>query len=357
MTTASLDKFKGCLVGAVIGDCLGAPVECQWWGGIPAEKVEKRFEDYFNHGSNSRLFKYTDDTAMARQVALSLIEGKGTLDIPDLANKFQSEFYFESSRGYGQSVVEVFQKLKNLIEKSKEGNETLTEESCLQPAKEQFGGSGSFGNGAAMRVHPVALAASHLKETKVLASRQAHLTHSHPDAVDGATLQAAAVHFALTNTDTTSTSRNEFLKALRQLFPDSATYDLEDMQELLERSSAGTITLKELVEALGNDVSAAKSVPAAIFAFLKEFSASSNNPNADDSQNQSPFVRTLKTAMTFGGDTDTICSMAGAIAGAMYGRSGIPDQLAEICEGVKDAEEQAEKLHQIATVRTSGGNQ
>ena len=49
--------------------------------------------------------------------------------------------------------------------------------------------------------------------------------------------------------------------------------------------------------------------------------------------------------------------MAEAIAGAVYGRSGIPDQLAEICEGVKDAEEQAEKLHQIATVRTSGGNQ
>ena len=66
--TPSLDKFKGCLVGAVIGDCLGAPVECQWWGGIPSERVEKRFEDYFNHGSNNRLFKYTDDTAMARLV-------------------------------------------------------------------------------------------------------------------------------------------------------------------------------------------------------------------------------------------------------------------------------------------------
>ena len=88
------------------------------------------------------------------------------------------------------------------------------------------------------------------------------------------------------------------------------------------RSSAGTITLKELVEALGNDVSAARSVPAAIFAFLKEFSIryvissqsfrkpfdvnhktltfpSSDNP--DVSGNQSPFVRTLKTAMTFGG--------------------------------------------------------
>ena len=81
------------------------------------------------------------------------------------------------------------------------------------------------------------------------------------------------------------------------------------------------------MEALGNDVSAAKSVPAAIFAFLKEFSAryvchlhhnhlgsksrkkpnffhSPDNPNADDSKNQSPFVRTLKTAMTFGGKSD-----------------------------------------------------
>jgi hypothetical protein len=28
--------------------------------------------------------------------------------------------------------------------------------------------------------------------------------------------------------------------------------------------------------------------------------------------------------MTFGGDSDTICSMAGALAGAFYGESAIP---------------------------------
>jgi ADP-ribosylglycohydrolase len=37
-----------------------------------------------------------------------------------------------------------------------------------------------------------------------------------------------------------------------------------------------------------------------------------------------PFERTIQLALTFGGDSDTICSMAGALAGAFYGKSSIP---------------------------------
>ena len=53
----------------------------------------------------------------------------------------------EPNRGYGGGVIDVFKKLR--------GQEEFSEP--LQPAREQFDGTGSYGNGAAMRVHPVAL--------------------------------------------------------------------------------------------------------------------------------------------------------------------------------------------------------
>jgi poly(ADP-ribose) glycohydrolase ARH3 len=69
---------------------------------------------------------------------------------------------------------------------------------------------------------------------------------------------------------------------------------------------------------LGNSVSALDSVPTALYSFLR-----ARDPiNGLETSNR--FERTLQLAMTFGGDSDTICSMAGAIAGALYGESEIP---------------------------------
>ena len=89
---------------------------------------------------------YTDDTAMARQLADSLAEQK-CLNERDLAKRFTEEFFSEPNRGYGGGVIDVFRKLR------KQDKFALP----LQPAREQFNGTGSYGNGAAMRVHPVAL--------------------------------------------------------------------------------------------------------------------------------------------------------------------------------------------------------
>lgn len=55
-------------------------------------------------------------------------------------------FHQEIDRGYGTHVRTVFRKLK----------ESQFEDVFL-PAKEQFDGKGSFGNGAAMRISPIAL--------------------------------------------------------------------------------------------------------------------------------------------------------------------------------------------------------
>lgn len=51
--------------------------------------------------------------------------------------RFVSEYYESPNRGYGGSVVDVFAKLKE----SKSGSDPYA------PAREQFDGAGSYGNG------------------------------------------------------------------------------------------------------------------------------------------------------------------------------------------------------------------
>ena len=110
-------------------------------------KVLRQFEVYSKAGPLEKgSYFYTDDTAMARQLADSLAE-HNALNETDLARRFTEEFYSEPNRGYGGGVIAVFRKLRK--------QDGFSEP--LQPAREQFNGTGSYGNGAAMRVHPVAL--------------------------------------------------------------------------------------------------------------------------------------------------------------------------------------------------------
>ena len=57
---------------------------------------------------------------------------------------------------------------------------------------------------------------------------------------------------------------------------------------------------------------------------FKRFSISKAKDPVNGLETSNPFERTLQLAMTFGGDSDTICSMSGALAGAFYGELGIP---------------------------------
>ena len=146
------------------------------------EKGSKEVMRKQNNGKN--ILKYTDDTAMARQVALSLIDKKG-LDITDMAKRFVDENTNEPWRGYGQSVGEVFRKLSK--------TNFASEETVFRPAAEQFDGSGSYGNGAAMRAHPVGLFGKNQTEVEEIATKQARLTHSNDEGVVGSILQATGI--------------------------------------------------------------------------------------------------------------------------------------------------------------------
>ncbi len=85
-----------------------------------------------------------------------------------------------------------------------------------------------------------------------------------------------------------------------------------------------------IIDAFGNDISAQEAVMAALYSFLS---------NCDKN-----FIETLIFAITLGGDTDTIATMACAIAGAHFGASSIPPEWTRVCEGLEDAKSFANQL-------------
>lgn len=77
-------------------------------------------------------------------------------------------------------------------------------------------GSGSFGNGGAMRVFPVALFGQNKTADEVieLAKQSALITHTHKQGVDGTILQALAVHAALLMDPEHPLNTQEFISQL-----------------------------------------------------------------------------------------------------------------------------------------------
>lgn len=135
---------------------------------------------------------------MMKSVAKSLIEA-GELNQIHMAKLFVKEYFSEPNRGYGQNVIEVFKKLRK----------NKFHDVC-EPAQEQFAGSGSYGNGGAMRIAPVALYFYNNYDGMVDAAKKStEITHTNPIGVHGAILQCIAVHQALVaHPDAQNTHKN-----------------------------------------------------------------------------------------------------------------------------------------------------
>lgn len=140
-------KFRGCLAGALLGDALGQIFEGQYWNEpVPKERFgELSKEKLVKLKESSEFLPYTDDTAMTKAICRSLLSQQ-SFNVNDMAKAFVEEYFREPWRGYGAGVVTVFQRLH-----------TEKHDDVLLPAREQFNGEGSYGNGAAMRVSPLAL--------------------------------------------------------------------------------------------------------------------------------------------------------------------------------------------------------
>jgi len=336
-------RFKGCLVGSLMGDCLGAPYEDDTWDELPNEV---QLNDYIQQLVQAKVkipFKpYTDDTAMTRCVAKSLI-AKHQFDPKDMATRFTKEYFTEPRRGYGSNVPQVFGNLRK-----------DDYEHPYQPAREQFNGRGSYGNGGAMRVAPVALFCHNDVNSLIDVARKCTLiTHSHREGYNGAILQCLAVHQALHADPGKPLDGVEFLHQLRahmERLEDCSEEEIVDAGRLAAPYQKLLTVVEELLKSepaplrgsvldlLGHDVSALNSVPTAIYCFLHTLKPQ------DHIKTNSGVVRAIQYAISLGGDTDTIASMAGAMAGAYHGLEGVPAALLPYCEKADEAVSQAQQL-------------
>ncbi len=289
------DRFRGALLGATAGDALGMPVE-----GMPHEAI------FFNHGElremlDARLGRgtYTDDAQMTIGLAEAFLDSPGEIDQEAVARRFAENH--DVRRGYGGNA-------SRILEAIKQGTRWQKAMAANLPP------GGSYGNGAAMRAAPAALAFYPDPEAVARAAEvQAEVTgHTHPLALFGARIQALSVLRALEcGVEGKPFDAAPFLDELIGRGPKEYDQSLEWIKSNLAAPP------EEAVKRLGAHLIASRSVPTAIWAFL------SIPESAEEA---------IVRAVNLGGDTDTIGAMAGAIAGAYHGASGLPDRWLDVLE-------------------------
>lgn len=331
------DRFRGALLGVLVGDCFGAPFEGRR---VDPNLAQDRINTLVETTTGNEL-KYTDDTAMTISTCRSLIGNRG-LDPRDLAKQFSEMFFREPHRGYGGAVRQVFSLLRETKYQDPYG-----------PATIQFDGNGSFGNGAAMRCNGIALFAHknklNLRKTLDLVENCSRITHSHRDAINGAICLVLAVKQALSIEDDAGDEFvfiNQLIESMKEVEGDYEdqvyTKKLNLMkQEMDQMAIAGReISQATIVKLLGNDVSALGSVPLAIYSFLRGISKFRDRYGIENE-----FIRTLHWAISCGGDTDTIASMACGLCGAYLGMSKLPENYYRRCEAWTELVKLADGLY------------
>ncbi len=263
----SFDNLPAVLLGLAIGDAAGAPYEDITDEGRRNPKPAAWDGQFHASPDGTAAGAWTDDT----QLAYALAEACCPSYIPARAAAAYLDVYRQGIRGIGGTIKGAMDKLSEGVPWYKAGHPT------------------SGGNGSAMRVAPIGL---RYADDPALAASMARIdssiTHASPVAQDCAAAVAAAVAL---------------------LVGGIAPENLID-------------TLTDLLPWVG-----AKSFP---------------YPGAPQ---DSPYVLTtlgyalvavagthtfqdaIALAISFGGDTDTTAAITGAMAGARYGRKGIPAHL------------------------------
>ena len=243
------------------------------YGAILGDIIGSPYE--FDRGNKTKDFplfsrdsSFTDDTVMTIAVAEALMDSTGQSDDSIMATLVRSMREWGKKypyAGYGKKFRQWLQ--------------------SANPAP-----YGSYGNGSAMRVSPAGWLYPSIEETRRIACMTAYVTHNHPEGVKGAEATASAIFMARTGH-----SKEEIKAYIVQEFG----YDLSR-------------TCDEIRPAYRHIESCQKTVPEAITAFLEG----------------QDFENVIRTAVSLGGDCDTLTCIAGSIAEAFY---GVPEYLKLQC--------------------------
>ena len=181
MATRSRDRVRGCILGGVIGDAFGAPLE----GSSPSELAPL----VARRSTRSMPWGYTDDSAMLL-ACCDALASVGTIEPTSLLQALANRY--EPARGFGHGT-------KIALAAFSSGTPW---EACAFAAWPE----GSRGNGGAVRIPPVAVVrwgdAQSFDAAVHIATR---VTHAHEQAIDFARLHAAAIAVVLDEPETIET--------------------------------------------------------------------------------------------------------------------------------------------------------
>lgn len=311
------ERFQGCLLGVMLGDVIGAPVE-----GESARYIAKTFRDVEGIvalksvpevlGGRWTCGRFTDDTQLSLCLAEWLLEDVplNTRPEPVYGEKLLWRFHhaYHPGRRYGSGAARILQAVPECQE-------------WQALATLMFPG-GSYGNGSAMRVAPLAMVFHrNLRELVAWSKLASMTTHSHPMALAGSALQAAAIALVLQGfpPHPAGAFLDRALEAVQRF--GSPSWPVGAYREALAKVAQGVsdgASGREMGEVLGNGVEAIETVPLGLFCYLA---------------NPWDFRATIESAIFAGGDVDTTGAMAGALCGASVGLAGLPKTwLAKVCE-------------------------
>ncbi len=237
---------------------------------------------------------YTDDTEMALSL-VSVLRQTGEMDQDRLARSFSE--HYDPQRGYGPAMHDIVPMM-------------WLPGSWVSLSRRLFGGQGSFGNGAAMRVAPLgAYFADDLETAASQAFDSAIVTHAHPEAAAGAVAVAVGAALAWQWRDVRPRpTLPDFLGGILTLVPEShVRTGIERARDL----PPGT-GVSQAARILGNGdgVSAQDTVPFVLWCA---------------GQHLGSYEDALWLTVSGLGDRDTTCAMVGGIVALSAGAASIPD--------------------------------
>ncbi|MFD0000488.1 ADP-ribosylglycohydrolase family protein [Nocardia sp. NPDC127526] len=276
------DLMLDSLDGLSVGDALGA----QFF------MVGRSIPDLLAGKPPAGPWEWTDDTEMACNLVADLRDHH-TIDQHRLAATFADRC--EPYRGYGAGAVVTLHRIRDGVP-------------WREAAGAAFGGQGSCGNGAAMRVAPLgSYHAGDLDRAAAEAVRSAEVTHLHPEGIAGAVAVAlAAAQAGAARRAGTRPTPREFITAVLDRLDDGYTRRLVRRARTLLGTSA-----EQAAYELGNGsrVTAQDTVPFTLWVAATHLH---DYPTA------------ITTCIAAGGDVDTTGAIVGGIVAAFTGSTDRP---------------------------------
>lgn len=251
-------------------------------------------------------WRVTDDTILTLATCKAII-GAEKIDPAEVASSMVEAFRSGRIPGLGASTLKA---LKDLAA----GGHWATS-----------GRSGELaaGNGAAMRIFPLAMILDGTtKEHRVLIRDVARITHKSDEAYVGALAVVRAAHLIADSAPTSS-----LLQTLARDLPDTRVRDaIQSLSELPDRVDSAAVAATT-----GTSAYVAESVPLALFiAFANRTSVES----------------AVLGAIRCGGDTDTIASIAGQLVGSTG--APVPAQWRDAIPCREEIEAVGQRLRSVA---------